>query len=413
MSAPYDDAADVYAAGSLWPIPVAGKNPPVKGATGYKGVVTFEKIAAWTHPDPRVRASAGRYAGFGNVALRHRLTVAIDVDHGYGGKDGVARLAKLAAERALPPLPGTWSSTARGDDSPSRQYLYRLDADEPMKTKPCPSVELCNWHHRFTVCAPSIHPDTGAPYFWYLPGEPGVPPTWGERTTRYPRADYLPLLPAEWVEVFCVGAEANADTGAAVVALPALLKALPSGPPDHLIAYLIKKWSDPARHVGHDEFKQEAVHAILLGREGHPGVRDLLRTLYGRHRGYLKAARPNKLHEADALLNACAVIGQQKPTTDVSHVTDEDIDAFFATFTGSGRPDRLNCEVAEMFADPADRLIHHGRQLVRGACHGFYPAEDAVRAMVDGYRHHGVTDSAAPLYVLKLALSAILKSKVA
>ncbi|MBL8926334.1 MAG: bifunctional DNA primase/polymerase [Pseudonocardia sp.] len=433
MMGAYDDAAEIYEMGHLWPIPVEGKSRPVGGATGYDGTVTPAKVAAWLDSDPVKRAKAGRGHRMDNIGLRHQLTLAIDVDHGYGDKDGVAQLAAFAAERGLPPLPATWSSTARGDDSPSRQYVYRIPEDVRLKTKPCKSVELCCWHHRYTVCAPSVHPDTGAEYAWYLPGEPGVPPTWGERTTRYPRAEVFPELPAEWFAALR-GTAGNVDKSVDTVDLRALVASFPEGEPDGLVRHVMNRWAAPAQHVGHDEFKDAAVHALMLGREGHTGVRVLLDLLWDRFTGYLATAgRP--AGEATSLLRACATIAQQKPVKpaeprgffqggsyrgpqgataqpmpQVPPADDADVETYLATFTRYTDPARLGRRVTWMKADPADLLHHHAWHLISESIAGHYPAEAAVRALIDGHRHHGVMDASSPKTTLKLALGAILNA---
>src|SRR5690606_5319408 len=306
VMAPYDEAAEIYLAGELLPIPVRGKNPPVTGATGYEGTVTFDKVNGWLHSDVKARAKAGRGAGYDNLAIRHQLTLAIDVDEGYGGKNGVEQLARFAAERGLPPLPATWSSTARGEDSGSRQYFYRIPEDITFTTKPCKSVELCTWHHRFSVVAPSVHPDTGNTYAWYEPGADGVPPTWGPRTARIPRADMWPTLPAEWFETFR-GNAANADRSVETVSVAELVKTFRDGQPDSYVQRLLAKWGDPKQHVGHDEAKDALVHAFMLGREGHTGVRELLNLLWTRYLTYLNEARPRVAQfEARSLVAATA-----------------------------------------------------------------------------------------------------------
>lgn len=318
---PYDQGAPIYEIGGLWPIPIMGKDMPVKGATGYDGTVTAEKIMQWLHPDPMVRAKAGRGHSVRNVGLRHQLTVAIDVDDGYGKKNGLVKLAEWAVKMSLSPLPGTWSSTARGDNTPSRQYIYTIPEDVRMKTKPCDAVELCNWHHRFTVCAPSIHPGIGKPYAWYLPGEAGVPPKWGPRTDRYPRYSDFTALPADWLKAFR-GTAANADRSISTIALPELLGTFQQGAPDGLIQYLIDQWSDEDTHVGHDEAKNALIHAFLLGREGYVGVPRLVELLVDRLTAYLEVDRPDKAaFEAESLVQACATIAQQKPVKPKGHVT--------------------------------------------------------------------------------------------
>jgi hypothetical protein len=308
--APYDAAAEVYLAGGLWPIPVLGKAQPVTGTTGYDGTVTYDKVNRWLDPDPLVRARAGRGASVNNIAIRHQHTLAVDVDHGYGDKNGVEQLAAHAARHDLPPLPATWSSTARGDDSPSRQYIYRIPGDVKFKTKPCKSVELCTWHHRYTVCAPSVHPTAGR-YTWYLPGEAGVPPTWGSSTTRVPRRDDFAELPVEWLE-HLRGGVVDADRTMPVFALADLLARFPAGDPDPLIRHLIEKWR--GEHVGHDECKNALINALILGREGRVGVPALVELLVGKFAAYVRSERPEQADgEVARLVEFCAEIAQQKP----------------------------------------------------------------------------------------------------
>lgn len=321
---PYDNSAEIYEMGGLFPIPIMGKDVPVGGATGYEGTVTPEKVMQWLHPDARVRAKAGRGTSLTNVGLRHWYTLAIDVDHGYGVKNGVEQLAEYARKLSLSPLPPTWSSTARGDDTPSRQYIYSIEENFRAKTKPCKSVELCNWHHRFTVCAPSIHPKIGQPYAWYLPGEAGVPPTWGARTTRYPRhGDFTPL-PADWTAAFR-GTAANADRTVTTMALPMLLDSFTRGEPDGLVRHLLAKWGDETQHVGHDEAKNALINAFMLGREGHVGVHQLVDLLVRRLQAYLELDRPDKAQfemygdeTRPGLIQAMADIAQQKPLNPTS-----------------------------------------------------------------------------------------------
>lgn len=405
----YDDAAEIYLAGELLPIPVLGKSTPIKGVTGYDGTVTFEKVNAWLHSDAKARARAGRGVGMDNIGIRHQLTMAIDVDHGYGEKNGVAQLAEFATANGLPPLPATWSSTARGDDSPSRQYIYRIPMDARFKTKPCKSVELCTWHHRYTVCAPSIHPDTGSAYAWYLPGEPGVPPTWGERTSRYPRADMFAALPTEWFDIMR-GTEPNADTTAVTVALPELMAMFQPGEPDALIQHLITKWGDPAQHVGHDEFKNATINALMLGREGRTGVFELLKVLLTRFIGYLQVARPNAAEfEARSLLAACTTIAQQKPLkTGPEPVDAETWDAFLATFTEDPCPwmahnrEQWMREAMTTKPNPNRSYMYHAAKAFDDVIRGRYSAARAV-AFLSAAAPHGAADT-----TLRVALAGTL-----
>lgn len=396
MQAPYDFAGRVYLRNGWYPIPVRGKDLPIKGVTGYEGTVTIKKVDGWLDTDLDQRARNGRGVGFDNIALRHQGTLAIDVDHGYGDKDGVTQLAAYAARAGLPPLPATWSSTARGDDSPSRQYLYRVQADERLKTKPCPSVELCNWHHRFTVCSPSIHPVTGTTYTWYQPGIEGVPPTWGDPFRGTPSLDDIPFLSAEWHRAF-IGSVANADRTAATVAAPELLASFPEGEPDGLVRYLIEQYRDESVHVGHDEAKNALINAFMLGREDHPGVHELVQVLVDRFTSYLAVARPDVAErEARSLVAACAEIAQQKPLQEapasptVEPVDEDTWNAFITTFTADARPwmsdNRQKWLRDALLVRPRDRVRtfrHHALKAIDEVVLEHYSAQRAVDLLVE------------------------------
>jgi hypothetical protein len=440
MSAPFTVAARPYLGAGWWPIPIRGKAMPVKGVTGYEGSVTAEKVEGWLVPNVTTRALNGRGVGMDNIGIRHQLTLAIDVDQGYGSKGGVAELAAFATRAGLPPLPGTLSSTARGDDSPSRQYIYRIERDEPLKTKPCDSVELCNWHHRFTACWPSIHPN-GNVYRWYAPGDPGVPPGWGAPLDGVPALDGAAWLPAEWYRAF-IGAVANADRTATTVEVPDLVATFSTDGPDGLVRYLIEKWSDESQHVGHDEAKGALIHAFMLGREGRPGVAQLLTVIFDRFTAYLTVARPGAAErEAATLVEACAAIAQQKPLAETTYylgatptpaefmagavplpvptaaedpnvATDEEMALFLSTYTRYGRPDRLGRRAAWMTGDAPSALHRHARYLVADVFAGHYPARKALDVLQTAYRHHGGQNPAAPRHILSAALGATLNAKV-
>lgn len=306
---PEDGAPAYVRRGWQSPIPIAGKTIPPTGATGREGVVTEADVAGW------IVSRAGS-----NLAVRHEGTVAIDVDDGYGGKAGARYFTAWAAGRRLPDLPATWSSTARGDDSPSRQYVYRVPEGLGLKSKPCTDVEICQRHHRFTVCWPSVHPETGLPYRWYGPGEAGgIPPAWGGRCEP-PTVSSLPWLPLPWARALAVARPVRTvvgcmGAGVAVQAADDLLAAFAPGPPTSDVLEKLIVICDPSEHVGHDEAKSVLFSAFMLGLEGHPGVVDLVRAVVGRLSGYLEQARPGvAVAEVTGLVEWCARAAQDKHT---------------------------------------------------------------------------------------------------
>ncbi len=114
---PYAYAALLYFQAGWLPVPVRGKSAPVRGFTGRDGaLVTEADIRAWAE---------GEHAGC-NLAVRMRPSCAgIDVD-GYHPKDGATVMAALAGE--LGPLPPSWRSTSRTDDTVSGISFFTVPA---------------------------------------------------------------------------------------------------------------------------------------------------------------------------------------------------------------------------------------------------------------------------------------------
>jgi hypothetical protein len=301
------------------------KGVPPRGCTGYRGTVTTEKILEWCREYPDR-----------NVAIRHEGTCAIDVDDYLDDsgnlKSGAGELAAFAAKHNLPPLPATWSSTARGPDTPARQHLYRIPDDLQLITKLGKSIEVCQRHHRYTICAPSEHPAHGTPYRWYCPGRPGLPPEPGpvaEPTpvlNATPTKDALSWLPKQWAAALAVRPKAAAgDIGVDGVGVdgvrdaPALLASFASGPMDGRVATAYMKATAPEAHPGHDETLRQLYAAMRLGMEGHRGVPELIEALVARHRHYLTTVGRAE-SEADSLLFYCACYAQQRPVDPTSVV---------------------------------------------------------------------------------------------
>ncbi len=152
-------AAPYYLALGYKPIPVRGKVLLVKGATGYGGVVTAEKVHEWCSEFP-----------YADIALRAEGWLGIDIDD-HGGKRGWEQLAEL--EDRLGPLPPTYSCTSRGRFSGSRIYLYRIHEDLPRRSTAAKHIDVIHKFHRYLVTFPSTRPQTGERYEWFGPdGEP-------------------------------------------------------------------------------------------------------------------------------------------------------------------------------------------------------------------------------------------------
>ena len=157
-----------------FPLPHGKKRPPPGGRTGWSGRDLT---------DAELTAEVGR-RGRRNVGLRMTAElIGLDVD-AYDGKPGAATLA------ALGPLPVTPRLTSREDPvSGIRFYLVPVGT-VLVGAVPGGGCELIQRHHRFSVAAPSVHPE-GRVYRWLdeLGNECAIPAV----------AD-LPELPAAVIE---------------------------------------------------------------------------------------------------------------------------------------------------------------------------------------------------------------------
>ncbi len=247
---PFGSAANLYVERGWRPFPVEGKFPPVRGVTGRDGVVTAEKIEDWL----------GSHAHW-NLALRAEGYVAIDVDH-YGDKHGADTLAEY--EVRLGRLPATWRSSARGADNPSGQRFFRIaEGDKPLVGKIGSDIEVVQFHHRYSVVWPSIHP-SGLLYEWISPAGDGGQPV--------PNLEWdIPDLPQAWVDELSREPHADLADGVTVIAWRQLVESFNTGEPCLAVMSYMNDVIG-VDHMGHDEAFRFALRGFMLGREGHTGV---------------------------------------------------------------------------------------------------------------------------------------------
>lgn len=156
------------------------KVPADAGVTGWRG----------TDADERALERWAATAGECQIGVRMPTgVIGIDVDDGYGDKNGARSLAELVARYG--PLPASYSSTSRGA-GPSRITFYAVPATECFHDAPADSIEVIQRHHRFALVAPSTHPKTGERYRWYDLS--------GCEIDEPPNVEDLPELPWTWVE---------------------------------------------------------------------------------------------------------------------------------------------------------------------------------------------------------------------
>lgn len=182
-SGPYGRSADAYWKKAWLPFPVKGKSEAIpKGVTGKEGKdPNWAQIQEWKDKRP-----------FSNVAVRANGWIAIDVD----GPEGYTALVE--SYRELGTLPPTWMSTSWGVESDRFQLFYRVPVgysaalgEGKFRKRFGEHVDIIHRGHRYSVVAPSVHPDTGNVYAWYGPdGEP----------SKVPVRTELPELPDAWLE---------------------------------------------------------------------------------------------------------------------------------------------------------------------------------------------------------------------
>jgi hypothetical protein len=267
-ASPYGDAAWAYRkAGWQGVIPVGygrrRKSPPHKGYTGWTGLdPSGPDVQTWVN---------GREAHW-NIGLHlpHGV-VAVDVDAYHGGDRTLARLTADVGH----PLPATWSSTARGADSASRQRLYRaypppgrVWMDHPGGHRS--GIDAVHVGHRYTVTWPSINPDAdGAVYMWYDPT--------GEEYEGVPQLDWLTTLDDAWVAALTKegvpvpGEAADDETTREAV------ERFPRGPACYPVASALKREMERIAAAGRGEGglhdPGRIFHLVSLAiMEGHAGV---------------------------------------------------------------------------------------------------------------------------------------------
>lgn len=246
---PYAEAYSAYwDAGwrGVLPLPYKAKKTPPSGYTGRAAAQpSFPDLAAWAETGPQ------------NICLHlPRGFVGIDVD-AYGDKPGAQTLAGLVKECG--PLPATWLSTSRGDGI-SGIRVFRVPDHTEFITM-LPGIEIIQASHRYVVCWPSVHPDTGDTYEWIneQTGEAGLP-----------EANTLPELPTPWLEKLRRSGDVSVKTDVSGDDIKAFMEGLPEGDPcQHITGGAGLALREGSRH----DTYLHAVRAVLArGRSGCPGA---------------------------------------------------------------------------------------------------------------------------------------------
>ena len=256
---PYGDTADAYwAAGwrGILPLPHRAKKNPPAGYTGSTGIDPgYPDIATWMQDGDR------------NICLRlPGHVIGIDVD-AYGDKAGAFTLREKEAEWG--PLPPTWRSTSR-DDGTSGIRLYRTPVGLAWPGEVGPGIETVRRDHRYVVCAPSVHPDTGDTYRWIDPN--GLVAARG-----VPDPDILPFLPDAWVQGLTGGEAAKEVNRNSMAADAAMLWIAQRPDASGLRCKRMQTATDQAvadlrDHSAHDTALAGVARLLRLADEGHSGV---------------------------------------------------------------------------------------------------------------------------------------------
>lgn len=284
---PYADSAFAYKnAGWASPIPLGrrGKGPqkaPVPtGFTGWAAAVpSGPDIQAWTETH-----------GDLNIGLRLPLGVyALDVDaHTKSG-------AQMAA--VMLDLPETWTSTSRGQDSPSRHHLYAYDlADMDGRVwndHPGDGLDSLHAGHRYVMAWPSVHPGTGDTVYWYDPT--------GELYEGIPAIPELAKLTRDQVHRLSKEGAVLEGTAAGDQETAELIEGFRRAPACPRVTKWLNGELDRIRENAtalHDPGKLFVI--VSYGLEGHAGVQEALVT----HRDAYVAARMERRGESGSFAGA-------------------------------------------------------------------------------------------------------------
>jgi hypothetical protein len=268
----YAAAFDIYRGGCWSPIKLGAgtKFPPPSGFTGHDGAdPSYADMMAWAEEEPN-----------GNLAIRlWEDVIGIDTDNydsEKGDKNGGATIAE--AEKRWGKLPYSPRTTSRAGDPVSGIQLYRIPPGVKLVEKlkfpelGLGGVEICQRHHRYVLCWPSVHDKTGQQYKWYgIDGAPlDYPPC-------YPSD--IPELPQKWLEGLTEptrnGADADPD---AAYDVPS---AITDGEPSPRVLFKLTEamtllYGPSCRH---DEIRDQVLGLLRCGKQGEPGVKAALKAL--------------------------------------------------------------------------------------------------------------------------------------
>jgi hypothetical protein len=190
--------------------------------------------------------------------------IGIDVDN-YGTKPGAQTIADREQQWGRLPYSPRSTSRQEGGDTASGIRFYRVPAGVEFVDR-LPGVEIIQQHHRYVVCWPSIHPDTGRRYRWY-----GID---GGELASPPALDDLPDLPAAWVEGLRKQ-NTNGDTGIGAEAPYNVADAVTEGEMSQRVAFKLALAMAEVHQneCRHDAIRNRVLGLLRCGKHGEPGVK--------------------------------------------------------------------------------------------------------------------------------------------
>ena len=253
----------------LIPLAAGTKWPPPIGFTGHGGAdPSYPDVCEWKDSCPD-----------GNLGLRlGEDQIGIDVDC-YDGKPGAATLAE--AEKLWGKLPPSVTSSSRDDGSGIR--LYRIPSGVQLRDRikfgeGTGGIEVIQRHHRYVVCWPSFHPDSGEQYTWRN----------GKVMDAPPSPEDLPELPQAWIEGLRVEPASATDASE----IPAdVLEFVTEG---NMSARVANELASAVGDLGtsrHDSTRAHVLTLLRFGKIGEPGT---LHALTALREAFIKMVGPDR-----------------------------------------------------------------------------------------------------------------------
>lgn len=257
------------------PLPAGEKFPPPERTTGNIPSLKLTEIEKVWEGIPNGSNLGLRLQPFGDWDV-----IALDVDH-YDGKIGDSYISEVEQELGSLGREEIPRSTRRGPTSPSAQYFFRVPKGVKWKSSACSDVEVVQMTHRYSAVYPSIVKETQ--YLWYQ----------GKEKIEIPSVRELPVLPDRWV-AFLKKSEIGklsrtkrsnfkGTSGDRYRDSIEWLRSNISGwDTDENMSPSLKKVSDSEEFLaslegnGHDSMVSAVHAAVMLGAEGHLGLKAAL-----------------------------------------------------------------------------------------------------------------------------------------